>query len=79
MKEVRGVSYRSNATFQEALEIIEKFPESQREDLINIVRKRIIEQRRERLAKSVEESRVEYSKGAIKKGTVSDLMKDIAK
>jgi len=73
------VPYRLNVTFQEALEIIEEFPESQREDLINIVRQRIIEQRRELLAKSVEEAKAEYSKGEIKKGTVSDLMKDITK
>ncbi len=71
------MSYRLNVTFQEALEIIEKFPESQREDLVNIVRKRIIEQRRERLADSIKEARAEYSRGEIKKGTVSDFMRDI--
>ncbi len=71
--------YRSNVTFQEALEIIEKFPELQREDLINTIRQRIIEQRRERLAKSIKEAKAEYARGEIKKGAVSDLMKDIAK
>ena len=71
--------YKSDVTFQEALEIIEKFPESQREDLIHIVRQRIIEQRRERLAKSIKEARAEYSKGETKKGTVADVMKDLNK
>ena len=71
------MSYGLNVTFQEALEMIEKFPESQREDLVNIVKKRIIEQRRERLADSIKEARAEYSRGEIKKGTVSDLIRDI--
>ena len=70
---------RSNVTFQEALEIIEKFPEFQRENLINTIRQRIIEQRRERLAKSIKEAKAEYARGEIKKGAVGDLMKDISK
>ena len=68
----------SNVTFQEALEIIETLPEYQREDLVNIVRHRLREQRREHLAKNIREAKEEYARGNVKKGTVSDLMNELA-
>lgn len=68
---------RTNVSFQEALEIIETLPEQQREDLINIIKHRIIEHRREQLARNIREAKKEYSRGEIKKGTVDDLMREI--
>ena len=38
-------------TFDEALEIIESFPEEQKESIIEIVKRRLTEERRERLHK----------------------------
>ena len=66
-----------NATFQDALEIIETLPEYQREDLMNIIQHRMMEHRRELLAKNIREAKEEYAKGEVKEGTVGDLMKDI--
>ena len=66
-----------NVTFQEALEIVEMLPEYQREDLINIIRNRIIEQRRELLAKRINEAKEEYERGEVRKGTVDDLLKEV--
>jgi len=65
-------------TFQKALDIVESLPEYQQEDLIDIIRRRLIEQRRDRLADSIREARDEYAKGEIKKGTVDDLMKELS-
>jgi hypothetical protein len=65
-------------TFQEVLDIIESLPEYQQEDIITIIRKRLIERRREILATNIKEAREEYTKGEIKKGSVDDLMKDIS-
>ena len=65
----------SDITFQEVLEIIESFPEKQQEDLINIIHKRIIEHKRETLAKSIKVAKEEYSSGEIKEGTIEDLNK----
>ena len=45
------------ATFDEALEIIESFPEEQKESIIDIVKHRLTEERRERLAQTVKEAR----------------------
>jgi len=71
------MSGRSHVTFQEALEIIEELPEYQQEDLIHVVKNRIIEQRREHLARNIREAREEYTRGDVKKGTVDDLMRDL--
>jgi len=71
------MSGRSNVTFQEALEIIETLPEYQQEDIINIIKHRIIEQRREHLAKNIREAKEEYARGEVKKGTVDDLMREL--
>jgi len=42
-----------NVTFQKALEVIESLPEEQRESLIDIVKRRLIEERRDRLAQRI--------------------------
>lgn len=71
-------SFLNAKTLQEALEIIESLPENQQEDLINIVKKRLTERRREVLADTIKDVREEYAKGKIKKGSVDDLLKDIS-
>ena len=68
-----------NITFQKALEIIESLPEEQRESLMDIVKRRLIEERRDRLAQSIKEAREEYKRGEIKKGNVDDLMHEFLK
>ena len=64
--------------FQKALEIIESFPEDQRESLIDIVKRRLLEERRNQLARSIEEAREELRRGEVKKGTVDDLMSELS-
>ena len=66
-------------TFQKALEIIESLPEEQRESLMDIVKRRLIDERRDRLAQSIKEAREEYKRGKIQKGTVDDLMNELSK
>lgn len=73
-----AISNRQNITFQEAIEIIESLPEYQQEDLIDIIRHRLTEQRREQLANNIKEARAEYARGEIKKGTVDDLLKEFS-
>lgn len=65
-------------TFQKALEIIESLPENQQEDLIDIIRRRLIEQRRDRIADSIKEAREEHARGKGKRGTVDELMKKLS-
>ncbi|MBE7443768.1 MAG: hypothetical protein HS132_00250 [Planctomycetia bacterium] len=73
-----SISNRQNITFQEAIEIIESLPEHQQEYLIDIIRHRLTEQKRQQLASNIKEARAEYARGEIKKGTVADLMKEFS-
>ena len=65
-------------TFQKALDIVESLPEYQQEDIINIIRRRLIEQRRNLLVDSIKEAREEYARGEVKRGSVDDLMKELS-
>ena len=64
-------------TFDEALDIIESFPEEQRESIVEIVKRRLTEERRERLAQTIKEARQEYARGEVRRGTVDDLIREI--
>lgn len=72
------MSNRQAVTFQEALDLIESLPEYQQEDIIDIIRHRIIEHRRESLAENIREAKEEYAQGEVKKGTVDDLMQELS-
>ncbi len=65
------------ATFDEALDIIESFPEDQRESIVEIVKRRLTEERREQIAQTIKEAREEYACGEVRRGTVDDLMREI--
>ena len=67
----------TTTTFDEALDIIESFPEEQRESIVEIVKHRLTEERRERLAQTVKEARQEYARGEARRGTVDDLIREI--
>jgi hypothetical protein len=65
-------------TFNDALETVESLPEEQRETLIDIVRNRLIEKRRDKLAQSIKKAKEEYAQGDVKQGTVEDLMRELS-
>ena len=75
---LKGGFREMDVTFQKVLDIVESLPEYQQEDLIDIIRRRLIEQRRDRLADSIREAREEYARGEVKKGSVDDLMKELS-
>jgi hypothetical protein len=64
--------------FQEALEIIESFPKEQRESLIEIVKCRLVEERRNQLAQGIKEAREEFRRGEVQRGTVDDLIREFS-
>ncbi len=65
-------------TFDEVLDIIESFPEKQRESIVEIVKRRLTEERREQLAQTIKESREEYARGEVSRGTVEDLIREVS-
>ena len=64
-------------TFAEVLETIEKFTVEEKETLIDILQHRLRENKRQRIIKSVKESRREFEKGNLKTASVDDIMKEI--
>lgn len=72
------MSNQQTATFQEALDVVESLPEYQQEDLINLLRRRLIEDRRELLAKNIIKARKEYARGEVNKGTVDNLIRELS-
>jgi hypothetical protein len=72
-----GEEFMKTTTFDEALDILESFPEEQRESIVEIVKRRLTEERRERLAQTVKEARQEYARGEVRRGTVDDLIREI--
>ena len=65
------------ARFDEVLEAVEALPEDQQEGLIDIVRRRQIERRRDALAASVQEARQELVRGEVRRGSVDDLLGEL--
>ena len=62
----------AGATFQQALEIVEGLPDEQQQELVEIVRSRQRERRREALAASIEQARRELARGRRVRRIVGD-------
>jgi len=60
--------------FDEVLEAVEALPEEQQNGLIDIVRRRQIERRRDALVASVRNARRESAEGAVRRGSSDDLL-----
>ena len=65
------------AAFDEVLEAVESLPEEQQEGLIDIVRRRQIERRREALAASVREARQKLDRGDVHLGSAEELLRAV--
>ena len=64
-------------TYGQLLDSIEALPEDQQESLVDIVRKRIAERRREALVKSVAEARKEFKSGKLRPAGSAEIMRKI--
>ncbi len=65
------------AFFGEVLEAVGKLSPDEQETLLVIVRRRLAEQGRKKLAADILEAREEYAQGQCDPITVEDLMKEI--
>lgn len=61
----------------QTLEEFSHLPLEDKEYVAEIIRKQLIEVKRERLAERAEEARMNLEQGAVKTGTVKDLMEDL--
>jgi homoserine kinase len=71
------MSAHISSQFQEVIESIEALPRDDQEILVEIIRHRLIQERRKELIKEVAEARQAYQSGDVQRGTVDDLMKEL--
>ncbi|MCJ7431866.1 MAG: hypothetical protein MUO77_00095 [Anaerolineales bacterium] len=64
--------------FQDAIETVEKLPVDDQTLLIEIIRQRLIQYRRAELITEVAEARQSYLHADVQRGTVDDLLKELA-
>jgi hypothetical protein len=67
----------AKSSFQELIESVEALPLDDQQILMDIINRRIIEQRRDELVADMEESLEAYRKGEVRIGTVDDLLRDL--
>jgi len=63
--------------FQQALDFIEQFPVDDQEALLDIIRQRLIEQRRAEIAANANATLQAFREGLAKVGTFDDLRHDL--
>ena len=66
-----------NTPFQKAIDAVESLPFDDREELLEILRMRIAEQRRDEIAANAKEALQAVKEKRAKFGTVEDLKKDL--
>lgn len=67
------------STFQQAIDVIESLSLEDQEILIDIIQKRIKEQKRKQLLQDIAEVETEYAEGKVKFGTVDDFLAELDK
>lgn len=70
---------REEATsrFQQVVETVEELPSDDQLLLIEIIRHRLIQDRRAKLAEEIAEARDAYERGDVHRGAVADVMKEL--
>ncbi len=64
--------------FQAAIETVEQLSPEEQAQLLDIIYRRLVEQRREYLVKEIAASHQAYQSGQVRRGTVDDLMAELA-
>lgn len=63
--------------FQQALDMVEQLPAEDQENLIEIVRRRLIEERRAKIARNARTTVQAFREGRARYGTMDDLRRDL--
>ena len=68
----------ASSRLQEVIERVEALPLDEQALLISVIRQRLIQQGRADLAAEIAEVRSAYRRGMVRRGTVADLIEDLA-
>lgn len=67
------------STLQQAIDVVETLDLEEQAILVDIISKRLSQQRRNDLLREVTQARDDYQKGNIKRASVADLMAELDK
>jgi hypothetical protein len=73
----RRVRTMSNITLDKVIKEFSLLPLEDKEYAVDIIEKQLTEAKREAIAKSAKKAMVNLKKGAVKKGAIKDLYKDL--
>ncbi|MBD2201432.1 hypothetical protein H6G33_02280 [Calothrix sp. FACHB-1219] len=65
------------STLQQAIDVVEALDPEEQAILVDIISKRLSQQRRNELLTEVAQARRDYQQGNIKQGSVADLMAEL--
>ncbi len=65
------------SAFQKAIEAVEALSPEAQAILVDIIDKRLKQQRRDELLQAVTEAREDYAKGNVRRGSVADLLAEL--
>ncbi|RUR83470.1 hypothetical protein ACF3DV_15200 [Chlorogloeopsis fritschii PCC 9212] len=65
------------STLQQALDIVKALDPEEQAILVDIISKRLSQQRRNELLKEVTQARQDYQQSNVKRGSVADLMAEL--
>jgi DNA replication initiation complex subunit (GINS family) len=65
------------SAFQRALDAVERLTLEEKELLFDVAYRRLIEERRARLATEIAEAREAYRRGEVRRGSVDDLLTEL--
>ena len=63
-------------SLQEALDMVEALPLERRWELVDLIRRRLVEARRQEIARNAAEARSALAAGRLPRGSVDDLLVD---
>ncbi len=63
--------------FHQILEMIDNLSLDEQDDLINIIRHRQIEKRREEIANNIIQARQDYQEGKVFRGNIDDIITEL--
>lgn len=73
-----GSRYRHRMkSYSQVIDSIEALPDDQQESLVELVKRRLAERRRETLIKSIAEARKEFKSGKLRSANPTDIMRKV--
>jgi hypothetical protein len=67
----------ASPSFQQALDVVEALPMDDQILLLDILQKRLIQQKRDQLRHEIAEAEQDYADGNVKRGSVADFMAEL--